>query len=491
MMIMRLVIMKTFICLVFFGCLAVGGVAGGGGADKKIADLLIDDFGGATKKPKPIKEWEFVTDKVMKGTSTGKMEMVRFEGRNCLHMSGDVTLKKGVFIKAGIDLKVKKKYFSAADFDGVVLKVKGNGKKYAVHIRTKNTWLPWQRYQAKFKTTKKWQTIKIPFSSFKPLKLKKALDKSRIKSIDIAAVGEKMKANIYVDEVKMYDKESGYNKLTDKEKWVILEKGTEEAFTGKFDDHYEKGVYTCRQCSAKLYESSSKFKSACGWPSFDDEIEGAVERKLDADGRRTEILCANCGGHLGHVFLGEKYTGKNMRHCVNSLSMEFVPAIKNMTEMDIAIFASGCFWGVEYQLKKSGGIISTTTGYTGGTVENPTYEQVCTGKTGHAEAVQVVFDTSKVTYDDLAKLYFETHDFTQLNRQGPDIGTQYRTEIFYTSQPQKEVAEKLIKLLKAKGHDVVTVLTPAKKFYSAEDYHQDYYKKTGKTPYCHIYKKIF
>ena len=132
---------KCFLCLVVFASLACG-------ADlkaKRNADLLIDDFGGDSKKPKPLKEWEFVTDKVMKGTSTGKMEMVPFEGRNCLHMTGDVTLKKGVFIKAGIDLKVKKKYFSAGDLDGVLLKGKGNGKTYAVHIRTKNTWLPWQR----------------------------------------------------------------------------------------------------------------------------------------------------------------------------------------------------------------------------------------------------------------------------------------------------------------------------------------------------------
>ena len=476
--------------MLLVGFVFVAVAAGSGYGGKKVADLLIDDFGVASKNPKPLKEWEFVTDKVMKGTSTGKMEMVSHEGRNCLRMTGDVTLKKGVFIKSGIDMKVKKKYFDAADLDGVLLKVKGNGKEYAVHIYTKNTWLPWQRYQAKFKTTKKWQVVKIPFSSFKPLKLKKALDKSKIKSMDIAAVGEKMKADIYVDEVKMYDKESNYNKLTDKEKWVILKKGTEAPFTGKYDDHYKKGIYTCRQCGAKLYESSSKFKSSCGWPSFDDEIEGAVKHLPDADGMRTEIVCANCEGHLGHVFLGEKYTAKNTRHCVNSISMEFVPA-ENKTNLQTAIFASGCFWGVEYYFSKFDGVVSAAAGYTGGKVKNPTYEQVCTGKTGHAEAVRVVFDPSKTTYLDLAKLYFETHDFTQLNRQGPDIGTQYRSEIFYTDDGQKQVAEKLIKQLKAKGYDVKTALNKAGKFYEAEDYHQDYFQKKGKTPTCHIYKKIF
>ncbi|MCF7956160.1 MAG: CIA30 family protein, partial [Phycisphaerae bacterium] len=157
--------LKCFLWLVVCASIVVGADS----KDKKAADLLIDDFGDAAKKPKPLKEWEFVTDDVMKGTSTGKMEMVSYEGRNCLHMTGDVTLKQCGFIHSGNDMKVKGKYFDAGDLDGVLLQFKGDGKTYAVHIRTKSTWLPWQRYQAKFKTTGKWQTIKIPFSKFKPL----------------------------------------------------------------------------------------------------------------------------------------------------------------------------------------------------------------------------------------------------------------------------------------------------------------------------------
>ena len=188
------------------------------------------------------------------------------------------------------------------------------------------------------------------------------------------------------------------------------------------------------------------------------------------------------------------YTPKNTRYCVNSVSLDFAPAQENPAKenkTERAIFASGCFWGTEYHLQKAPGVISTTVGYTGCHVDNPTYKQVCTDKTGHAEAVEVIYDPSKASYEELAKLFFETHDFTQLNRQGPDIGTQYRSEIFYLDENQKKIATKLIEALKKKGYDVKTKVTLAGKFWPAENYHQDYYKNNGKTPYCHIYRKIF
>jgi peptide methionine sulfoxide reductase msrA/msrB len=294
-------------------------------------------------------------------------------------------------------------------------------------------------------------------------------------------------------------------KLTAEEERVIVHKGTERPFSGKYNDHFEKGTYTCKQCGAALFESSSKFKSGCGWPSFDEQIKGAVKWQKDADGvppslklrriNRTEIICAKCGGHLGHVFLGEKLTPKNTRYCVNSISMNFVPdgfdklTIKGKTEK--AIFASGCFWGTEYYFKRANGVISTTVGYTGGDVNNPTYKQVCSDKTGHAEAVEVEYDPSKTSYEELAKLFFETHNFTRLNRQGPDVGTQYRSAIFYLNQQQREIATRLAQELTEKGYDVKTQIVPANKFWPAEEYHQDYYERKGKAPYCHVSKEIF
>jgi peptide methionine sulfoxide reductase msrA/msrB len=280
-----------------------------------------------------------------------------------------------------------------------------------------------------------------------------------------------------------------YNTLTPEEQAVILSKGTERPFSGEYVDNKANGIYICKQCNAPLYRSEDKFDSHCGWPSFDDEIPGAVIRHTDADGHRTEIVCANCGAHLGHVFTGEGFTNKNTRYCVNSISMKFISA-KN-TNSEKAYFASGCFWGTEYYFMKAKGVIETTVGYMGGHTTNPTYKEVCTGETGHAETTEVIFDTTKTLYEDMVKLYFETHDFTQVGGQGPDIGDQYRSEIFYTTEKQKMIAEKYIGILTNKGYKVATKLQPAPEFWKAEDYHQEYYNKKNGSPYCHIYRKIF
>jgi peptide methionine sulfoxide reductase msrA/msrB len=281
-----------------------------------------------------------------------------------------------------------------------------------------------------------------------------------------------------------------YRELSSEEERIIVHKGTERPFSGKYYKHDEKGTYVCKRCGSPLYRSDAKFDSYCGWPSFDDEIPGAVKHQPDADGVRIEITCSHCGAHLGHVFHGEGFTEKNVRHCVNSISLDFVPE-KDSTKTERAIFAGGCFWGVEYYFQKAEGVISTRVGYIGGHKQNPTYEDVCSGTTGHIEAVEVTFDPSGTSYEALARLFFEIHDPTQINRQGPDVGEQYRSVIFYLDEGQKLVAEKLIRILQDKGYKIATETQKAGQFWEAELYHQDYYLNNGKQPYCHSYEKRF
>lgn len=186
-----------------------------------------------------------------------------------------------------------------------------------------------------------------------------------------------------------------------------------------------------------------------------------------------------------------------MKHRLILLAMLFASIAlnaqnKKQKTMERALFASGCYWGTEYYLQQQDGVVSTTVGYCGGHVENPSYREVCTGTTGHAETVEVVYDPEKTDYESLVKIFFNTHDPTQVNRQGPDIGEQYRSAIFYLNDEQKQIAEKMVKELEDKGYDVATEITEATEFYSErDDKHQDYYAKTGGTPYCHKYTERF
>ena len=162
-------------------------------------------------------------------------------------------------------------------------------------------------------------------------------------------------------------------------------------------------------------------------------------------------------------------------------------------KIEKAIFACGCFWGVQHQMERAQGVVSSTVGYTGGKEQeqHPTYQEVKAHSTGHAEAVLVEYDAEQTTYKELCKLFFEIHDPAQTDGQGPDIGPQYRSEIFYLNEVQKAEAEAIIQLLREKGYEVNTRLTPASEFWPAEDYHQHYYNKTGGEPYCHIRIKKF
>lgn len=161
------------------------------------------------------------------------------------------------------------------------------------------------------------------------------------------------------------------------------------------------------------------------------------------------------------------------------------------TKTETAIFACGCFWGVQYYFEKANGVLSTRVGYTGGHKQNPTYEEVCAHETGHYEAIEVTYDSAKTNYEELAKLFFSIHDYSQDNGQGPDLGEQYRSAIFYLNEEQRAIAEKLIKILQDRGDHVATKLLPTTEFYPAEDYHQFYYDKTGHEPYCHRMRRVF
>jgi len=279
------------------------------------------------------------------------------------------------------------------------------------------------------------------------------------------------------------------DKLTPQERAVVSDKSTERPFTGEHLYNDIKGIYGCKICNALLYRSDDKFDSHCGWPSFDDAIEGAIKRVPDIDGDRVEIVCANCNAHLGHVFEGEGYTSKDRRYCVNSLSLKFEKADHSRHKK--AYFAGGCFWGVEYYLEKLDGVKSVVSGFMGGRVAHPSYREVVTEDTGHLETVEVLYDPAKISYEELAKTFFEIHDPTQSDGQGPDIGEQYRSAIFVDGDRERKVIENLIKILKNRGYKVVTRVLPKSHFYSAEEYHQDYYKKHDKKPYCHVYIKRF
>jgi peptide methionine sulfoxide reductase msrA/msrB len=287
------------------------------------------------------------------------------------------------------------------------------------------------------------------------------------------------------------DRAPVWNRLTDEEHRVIVGKGTEAPFSGEFERHTAAGVYACRRCGAALYRSTDMFDAGCGWPAFDDAVPGAVLQRPDADGRRTEILCATCQGHLGHLFKGERFTPRDTRHCVNSLSMRFIPEAGLAAAFERACFAGGCFWGVEFHLQQARGVIRAVSGYTGGHLENPSYRQVCAGTSGHIEAVEVLYDPRQTTYEALARRFFEIHDPTQVDRQGPDVGEQYRSVVFTLNDAQQAVAQKLVDLLVRRGYDVATRIVPAARFWPAEAEHQDYYFVHRKTPYCHRPVKRF
>jgi peptide methionine sulfoxide reductase msrA/msrB len=311
-------------------------------------------------------------------------------------------------------------------------------------------------------------------------------------------------------------------RLTPLQYKVTQKDATEPAFHNAYWDNHEPGIYVDVVSGEPLFSSLDKFKSGTGWPSFTRPlVPGNIVEHQDRSlfAVRTEVRSRGAGSHLGHVFPdGPKPTG--LRYCMNSAALRFVPVDRMEAEgygeylapfvadgltpapkasakedddpQEVAIVAGGCFWGVEHLMRQLHGVISTEVGYTGGTVPNPTYERVCRGDTGHAEAVKVVFDPAEVSYAQVLRYFFHLHDPTTKNRQHNDVGSQYRSAIFVLNREQRRIAERVRSEIDGSGlwnKPVVTEIDDAGPFYKAEEYHQDYLEKHPDGYNCHFLRE--
>jgi peptide methionine sulfoxide reductase msrA/msrB len=316
-----------------------------------------------------------------------------------------------------------------------------------------------------------------------------------------------------MNEFQKPDPASLRSKLTPEQFAVTQQCGTEPPFRNAYWNNHKPGIYVDVVSGEALFSSLDKFDSGSGWPSFTAPLPGTalVQKTDEGHGMvRTEVRSKAADSHLGHLFPDGPREKGGLRYCINSASLKFIPveelqaagygqylalfqpggtASKSVSRTETAILAGGCFWGMEEILRKIPGVLKTAVGYSGGTTDNPTYRAVCTGTTGHAEAVEITFDPSVLSYEALLGYFFRMHDPTTLNRQHNDVGTQYRSAIFTVSDAQRTTAEAVVARLTAAkkfSRPITTQIAPAGRFYPAEDYHQGYLIKNPDGYNCHI-----
>jgi peptide methionine sulfoxide reductase msrA/msrB len=280
------------------------------------------------------------------------------------------------------------------------------------------------------------------------------------------------------------------NILTEEEFYVTRKHGTERPGSGLYCKSYDPGIYVCKCCKTKLFNSETKFESGTGWPSFTEPLEdNVIQYVLDSSlmGRdRVETRCNICDAHLGHVFPdGPEPTG--LRYCMNSVALEKFQKEEDVHErIETLIIGGGCFWCTEAMFIGLRGVLSAESGYSGGSTKNPSYKEVCSGETGHAECIRITYNPEIIHFSDLIDIHLHSHDPTTLNQQGGDIGTQYRFVIFYKTDEEKNtIQQRIAEAQKDMLRPIVTQIAPETIFYKAEDYHQNYFElNKDKNPYC-------